>query len=181
MGDDEDRRRGAREERLDRLAGGDVEVVRRLVEEQQVRGHDPEERELEPRPLAARQEADLLEHVVALEQEPGEIAAGLAGGDRHRPEDRVEHRRARDRRVAQLGEVADLDRVAEAQPAVERLEVAGDRAQQGRLAGPVRTDDADPLAARRGQPRGAGDRHRARRHGRHLVAVSSTSGRRPGG
>ena len=81
-------------------------------------GMDPEQRELEPRPLAARQRSDLLERVVAAEQEPGEVRARLA-----RPcsgiavEQGVEDRRAGDRRAAQLGEVAELDGVAERQPA----------------------------------------------------------------
>ena len=58
-------------------------------------------------------DADLLEHVVAAEQEAGEIAACLAGRDRDRLEQRVEDGRARDRRAAELGEVAELDVVAE--------------------------------------------------------------------
>ena len=78
MGDDEQRRRRLAQERLDRLARRDVEVVRRLVEEQQVRRLDAEQRQLEPRPLAARQRADLLERVVAAEQEPGQVGARLA-------------------------------------------------------------------------------------------------------
>ena len=70
----------------------DVEVVRRLVEQVDVRGHDPEQRELQARPLAAREQAHLLERVVAAEQEPREVAARLAGRDRHRLE---QWRRAR--------------------------------------------------------------------------------------
>ena len=45
-------------------------------------GEDAQQREFEARPLAARQQANLLEHVVAAEQEPGEVPAGLAGRDR---------------------------------------------------------------------------------------------------
>ncbi len=85
---------------FDRLAGRDVEVVRRLVEQQQVGRHDPEERQLEPRALAARQGADLLERVVAAEQEPGEVAARLPGVTGIDLEQRVEDRRARDRRAS---------------------------------------------------------------------------------
>ena len=59
-------------------------MVRRLVEEQQVRGLDPEQGELEPRPLAAGQQPHLLERVVAPEQEAGEVGAGLAGRHRDR-------------------------------------------------------------------------------------------------
>ena len=75
MGDHEDRRRGLGEEALDRLAGVDIEVVGGLVEEKQVGGRDPEEGELEAAPLAAREEPDLLEGVVAAEEEAGEVAS----------------------------------------------------------------------------------------------------------
>ena len=104
-----------------------------------------------------RQRAHLLERVVAPEQEPGEVAARLAGRDRDRLEERVEHGRARDRRPAELGEVADRDAAADRQDAVERRQLAGDRPQQRRLARAVRPDDADPLAALGGEERDAGD------------------------
>ena len=74
MRHDEERRGRLAQERLDGLARRDVEVVRGLVEQQQVRRLDAEQRELQPRPLAARQRADLLERVVAAEQEAGEVA-----------------------------------------------------------------------------------------------------------
>ena len=173
------RRRSSRrlgEERLDRLAGGDVEVVRRLVEQEQVGRQDAQQGELEARPLAARQQADLLEHVVAAEQEPGEVPAGLAGGDRDRLEDGVEDGRARDRGVAQLGEVGGLHVVAEGDRPVERRQVARDRPQQRRLARAVRPDDADPLAALRRRGTGSARPSRAR-------SASEPSGRsapRPG-
>ena len=119
-------------------------------------GWMPEQRELEPRALAARQRADLLERVVAAEQEPGQVGARLTGRHRDRVEQRIEHGRARDRRAAELGEVAELDGIAERQRAIERRQVAGDRPQERGLAGAVRPDDADPIAALRGQERHAG-------------------------
>jgi hypothetical protein len=97
VADDEERGRRLRHERLDRLACGDVEMVGRLVEQEQVRRQDPEQCELEPGSFAARQRSDLLEHVVAPEQEAGKVPAGLAGRDRDRREERVEDRVARDR------------------------------------------------------------------------------------
>ena len=48
-----------------------VEVVRGLVEEQQVGRKQEEPSQLEARPLAARQRRNLLEDVVAAEQEAG--------------------------------------------------------------------------------------------------------------
>ena len=78
------------QERLERLAGGDVQVVRGLVEQQQVGGRDAQERQLQARPLAARQLGDRLEHVLAPEQEPGEVGArrpvlDAGGGEDARP------------------------------------------------------------------------------------------------
>ena len=135
------------QERLDRLAGGDVEVVRRLVEQQQVRRQDAQQRELEARPLAARQQPDLLEHVVAAEQEPGEVAARLAGRDRDRLEDarRGRSRRGSRRRAAGRGTPGWTLWPKRDRP-VERRQVARDRPQERRLAGAVRPDDPDPLA-----------------------------------
>ena len=94
VADDEDRRRRRPEEGLDRLAGRDVEVVRRLVEEQQVRRQDAEQGELEPRALATRERPDLLERVVTPEQEPRQVRPRLARRDRQDIEERVEDGRA---------------------------------------------------------------------------------------
>ena len=157
-----ERRRRAGHERLDRLAGRDVEVVRRLVEQQQVRRLDAEQRQLQARPLPAGQRPDLLGDVVAAEQEPGEVRARLARRDRDGLEQRVEDGRARDRRLAQLREVAELDVVAERERPVERRQLPGDRAQERGLARAVRADDADPLAALGGQERRRGDDAAAR-------------------
>ena len=88
-------------------------MVGRLVEQQEVRWLDPEQRKLEPRAFAARQHADLLECVVATEQEPGEVCARIAGGDRGGLGESVEDSGARDRRAAQLRQVPDLDGVPE--------------------------------------------------------------------
>ena len=90
VGHDEERRRRLAHERLDRLACRDVEVVGRFVEEQQVGRLDAEERQLQARALATGQRADLLEHVVAAEQEAGQVRARLAVGHRDGLDQRVE-------------------------------------------------------------------------------------------
>ncbi len=141
-------------------------MVRRLVEQEQVGRHDPEQGQLEPGALAARQRPDLLERVVAPEQEPGQVAARLAGRDRDRLEDRVEHGGAGDRRPAELGEVADRHAATEGQDAVERGQLAGHRPEQGRLAGAIRADDADPIPALGGEERHPGDDERRAELGR---------------
>ena len=153
MGYDEERGRGGRHERLDRLASRDVEVVRRLIEEEQVGWLDAQQRKLQPRPLPAGQQADLLERVIATEQEAREVRASLAvcrGVGRH---ERIEDGGTGESGTAELGEIADLDGVAEDDGPIERRQVPRDRPQQGRLAGAVRADDADPLAALGGQER----------------------------
>ena len=79
------------------------------------------------------------------------------------------------RRRAKLGEVAELDRVAERRRAVERRQLAGDRAQQRGLAGAVRSDDADPVAALGRQERRSG--HDPRLAGRPAVGVDRAPSR----
>ena len=55
--DEQHRARERLERRLERLAALDVEVVRRLVEDEEVRAARDDEREREPAPLAARERA----------------------------------------------------------------------------------------------------------------------------
>ena len=133
-------------------------MVRRLVEEQQVRRLDPEQREFQPGPLAARQRPYLLVRVVAAEQEPREVRARLALRHRHTP--RVSASRTvvpGDAPPPQLGQVARAGRPC---PKVSDPSSAGrspgDRAQERRLAGTVRPDDADALASLRGEQRRPG-------------------------
>ena len=68
-------------ERLDQhLLGRQVEVVRRLVEHEEVRRVEQHPRHHQARLLAARQRPDLLVHVVARELErAGEVAQGADG------------------------------------------------------------------------------------------------------
>ena len=57
MGDEQHRPRERLERGLERLAALEVEVVRRLVEHEEVRAARDDEREREPPPLAARERA----------------------------------------------------------------------------------------------------------------------------
>src|SRR4029077_13411294 len=73
---DEDDRAGIALERvLEHLLGGDVEVVGRLVEEEQVGGLEGETAEGEPGALAAAQGGDRREDLVAAEQQAAEDGA----------------------------------------------------------------------------------------------------------
>ena len=165
MRHDDERRGRAGHEGLDGLPGRDVQVVRGLVEEQQVRRLDPEDRQLQARALPAREGPDLLGDVVAAEQEAGEVRARLARRDRDGLQQRIEDRRARDGRLPQLREVAELDVVSERDRPVERRQLPGDRAQERGLACAVRPDDADPVPTLGGQERDTGHRSRLGRGG----------------
>ena len=152
VGDDH-RAAGEREQRLlERAERVDVEVVGRLVEQQQVPAATQQLRQMEPVALAARQLGDLLLLVGSLEVEAGDVGAAV---DRPVAElDLV--LAARDllpdvlvgvERVARLVDVRELDGVPDPQRAGVGLLLAGDHPQQRGLAGAVRTDHADDPAA----------------------------------
>src|SRR4051794_29096582 len=130
----------------------DVEVVGRLVEQQQVAALLEGERQVEAVALATGEDAGRLLLVRPLEAERRHVGArrdlGLA--------DLAVVRAVRDdlpQRLlgvdsgAALVEVGDVDRLADLQvSAVERLQ-PDDRLEQGRLADAVRADDADDAVA----------------------------------
>jgi hypothetical protein len=75
VGDRDHRALVAREDLLERFARREIEMIRRLVEHEQVRVADRESREREPRALAAGEDPDAAEHLLAAEEEAGENAA----------------------------------------------------------------------------------------------------------
>ena len=75
MRDEDDRPLEADDGLLEDLGGGDVEVVGRLVEEQEVARLEQELRQGEPRALAAREAGDDAQRVVAPEAEAREVHA----------------------------------------------------------------------------------------------------------
>ena len=105
---------------LERLAALDVEVVRRLVEDQHVRARVHEDRERQPLALAAGEADDRLLGVLAGEQEAAEQRARLVRRQPRRALRRLEHGAVVGQRLGVLGEVADLDVVAGAQLAGRR-------------------------------------------------------------
>ena len=105
-------------------------------------------REREPAPLAAREHRDrLLVLVPAGEEEPAEqvlrVGALEAGHRLHA----LEHRAARVELELLLREVRRLDAVAELHASGRRVAPAEHRLEQRRLAGAVRPDERDVLAA----------------------------------
>ena len=169
--DHEDRGRAISKEILDGLARTDVQVVRRFVEEQHIRGRDAQQREFEAASLSTGQEAHFLERIVAAEQEPREVRACLAIRDAGHLKHGVQHGRSRDPGGPELREVAELDAVAEDDIPVQGREVARHRPKECRLAGTVRTHDPDPVPPlRRQEWRLRDPRHRSARCGRRQVA-----------
>ena len=138
---------------LERAQRVDVEVVGRLVEQQQVAAALQQLGEVHAVALAARERADLALLLRALEVEPRDVGArrdlALAQLDLVLPaRDLLPDGLVGVERVAALIDVADLHGLAERQrPGVGRL-LPGDHPEQRRLAGAVGADHADDAAAR---------------------------------
>jgi hypothetical protein len=69
MGDRQDRAVEVLEGRFQLLAGGNVEIVRRLVEQQEVRALEHQRRDLQARLFAAAEIADLVVRVLILKEQ----------------------------------------------------------------------------------------------------------------
>src|SRR5215472_5599992 len=111
---------------------------------------------MDPVALAAGELADLLLLVGALEVEAGDIGAArhLALAELDDIEsvgDFFPDGLVRPKRVARLVDIAELDRIADAQGAAIDLLLAHDHAEEGRLAGTVGADDADDAAGRQAE------------------------------
>ena len=131
----------------------DIEIVGRLVQQDQVGARFQHLGEVHAVPLAARELADLLLLVGALEIEPADIGARrhLAGPELDHVAaagDLLEHGLLAVERIARLIDIAELHGVADADGAVIGLVLADDHAEQRGLAGAVRADHADDAAAR---------------------------------
>ena len=92
VGDEQHRAREGVERGLERLAALEVEVVRRLVEHEEVRARGDDEREREPSPLAAGERGDrLLVRLPAGEEEAAEQRLGLRPRQPRRALGAIEH------------------------------------------------------------------------------------------
>src|SRR6185503_14624177 len=99
-------------------------------------------------PLAARERGDrLLVRLPAREEEAPEKRLRLRPAQARRGDGRVEDRPALVELDLVLGEVGDLDAVADADAAAVRRAPTEDRLEQRRLAGAVRPDERHVLAA----------------------------------
>src|SRR6185312_3372967 len=128
---------------LERLARLEVEVVRRLVEDQDVRARRHEDRQRQPPALAAAQAVERLLGLLAAEQEAPEQRARLVRLQAGLLLARLEHGAgaALAELLGVLAEVAELHVVPAAQLSAVELPVADERLDERRLAGAVRPDE----------------------------------------
>jgi hypothetical protein len=154
---DDDGAAGEGEQRVLEVAQGvDVEVVGRLVEQQQVAALFDQLGEVDAVALAAGQHADLLLLVGAVEVELADVGAGVdvAAADAEdllTAGDLLIDATCRGRARRGSGRRGDVDRLADLELAAVGLLLAGDHAKQRRLAGAVGADDADDAALRQGE------------------------------
>ncbi len=161
MRDDDERRLRLGDEALEPLQAGEVEVVRRLVEQEDVEAGEQDRREAGPRLLAT---GERLERAVELDVEPEvgadpggarlevgtaqrDEAVGVVLGRSHaRPAQEVAAQRLARQRVELLRQVAD-EPIPDDLARIRRLE-PGEDAQERRLADPVRAGETDARAGR---------------------------------
>ena len=142
--------------RLEQLERIDVEVVGGLVEHQHVRRPREQPREQQAVALASGEHLHRRIHALRREQEVAEVAHDVLA---LRPDlhpvgtraDRFRHAALEVELLAHLVEVGDLEVRAVAHGAGIRRELAEDELQQRGLAGAVRSDEADAVAAHQPQ------------------------------
>ncbi len=152
MADDHERPGPAVEQVLERRQRVDVEIVRRLVEQQHVRLGHHQAHQLQPPALAAREIRDerplaVADEAEALAQLRGRQLASVAERDprAHRLE-RLEHALPSDELLELLRERPETHGRAAPDLAARRLELAGEQPQQRRLARAVDADEPDAVA-----------------------------------
>ena len=133
---------------FDPLARRDIEVVRRLVEDQEIHFLIHQDAELEARKLAAREHADALKNVLAREVERGQAVAralrrDVALGVEHRV-DQVSFRHVE---FDDLRQVRDAHRRAELDLALVGIFLFHQHLDERRLARAVVANERDALAA----------------------------------
>src|SRR5580704_8985150 len=131
----------------------DVEIVGRLVKQQQVGARFEHLGKMHAVALAAGERADLLLLIGALEIEGGAISARIhlalaEEDDIVAAGDLLPDRRSAVERVARLVDIAELDRLADLDCALVRLLLAGDHAKQRGLVCAVGTDHPDNATGR---------------------------------
>ena len=152
-------------------------MVGRLVQQQEVGPFQRQDGQRQPRPLAAAQHAHALEDVFAPEEILGQVAARLADEHVLVADELVQHRVLGVQPVLGLGKVADLEAGPKAQLALQRLQLAHQRAQKGGLARAVGADERGAFAPVQFDGLGGEERHAGVAHGhfartQHQVAAA---------
>ena len=146
---DEEHRAGERLQRFfERFATLDVEVIRRLVENEEVRAGGDEQRERQAPPFASRERAHRTGmRLPAGEEEAPEQRLRLRTWEPGLRRRVIEHRAVCRQLLRVLGEVAGDDAVSEPGAALVEVAPAEDRFEQRRLPTAVRADERDLLPA----------------------------------
>ena len=161
MADEQQRAGPVDQLRLEQLERLEVEIVGRLVEHEHVGRPREQPRQQQPVALAARQRLHRRPRPLGREQEVAQVAvdvlATAVDGDRVvAVADRVEDGALGIELLALLIVVGDLHVGAAAHLAGVGRELAEQQPQQRRLAGAVRADQADAIAAHDAQSRSRG-------------------------
>src|SRR6478672_6415798 len=121
-------------------------MVRRLVEDEEIRALERHERERNASPLATAQGADLALHLVAAEAKRAETILHLASAP-ERPSilNRIEQRLAKREVGEVLPKPCGRDRSADLRLATRRFSIADDGGDERCLAGAVRPDERDEV------------------------------------
>ena len=158
MAHDDERSTEFEQQLLEQIECLDVEIVRRLVEHEQVEGPREQAREKQAISFAARQRAHrrsgALWRKKKILQIPVYVLARAANLDEVRAVgDAVEHALIGIELLAKLIEVCELDSGSESNRSRRRRELAEQKTDQRRLAGTVGTDQTDAITAsdRRGE------------------------------
>src|SRR3954451_5884930 len=146
MGDEHGRARVVGERADELVERLDVEVVGRLVEDEDVHPPQDEERQLRPRALPGRERRARAERVVATQAELRDRRARVGLGRARLPAEDVEERsRAGEEDAILVERAEDAGAARRARPGRQR-EVAGQRAEERRLPRPVRAGDEEAVA-----------------------------------
>src|SRR5690606_40961027 len=97
---------------LQHLLRGDIEVIRRFVEEQEIGLLQNQDRQRQPRSLAAAQRTDLAEYVVAAKEIASQVVARLADGHLLVAQQFIEDNDLGIERLLRLGEIAETGRAS---------------------------------------------------------------------
>src|SRR5215472_9030643 len=154
---DDDSAAGVFEQRLLESAQHiDVEIIGRLVEQYYIRAGLQHLGDMDAVAFAARELTHLLLLVRSAEIEQCAIGAArhLAAAEVDlvpAVRDFLPHRVGRNQGVAALVDITEPDRLADPEGPFVRDLLAGDHAEEGRLAGPVRADNPDDAAGRQAE------------------------------